>query len=118
MPASSDGVESGASRLAAGCANVIGVVVTAGSDGFRFDVTVRSADTGPDKYADLWEVRDESGAVLGTRELLHHHATEQPFTRSLDGVVIPETVQHVTVAARDSVEGFCGDTLTLAVPRT
>lgn len=109
--------ESGANALAAGCANVVGVVVTPAGDGYRFDVTVRSADTGPDKYADLWEVRDEAGAVLGSRELLHHHAGEQPFTRSLDGVAIPEGVRQVTVAARDSIEGFCGDTLSVAVPR-
>ena len=99
------------------CADVDDVVITAESGGtYRFDVTVRSTETGWDKYADAWEVRAPDGAVLGTRVLAHPHVDEQPFTRSLTGVAIPEGVTIVEVAARDLVEGFCGAALQVPVP--
>ncbi|MGF1666629.1 MAG: hypothetical protein ACFCVC_10195 [Acidimicrobiia bacterium] len=98
-----------------GCANVVDV--TASDDGatYTFEVTVESADTGWEKYADAWEIRSANGDVLGIRELAHPHVDEQPFTRSLSGVVIPDGVTGVTVAARDSVAGFCGETATVAL---
>ncbi len=101
---------------AQGCADVIGVEVRGGADGFSFDVTVRSDDTGWDKYADAWEVRDPEGFVLGTRVLAHPHENEQPFTRSLGGVSVPDSVTEITVAARDSVLGFCGAAFTVPMP--
>jgi hypothetical protein len=106
-----------AAALAAGCANVIGVDVERTGDTYRFEVTVRSADTGPEKYADAWEVRTTDGVLLGVRELLHDHVGEQPFTRSLAGVGVPDDVERVVVAARDSEVGFCGQTLTVAIAR-
>ena len=100
-----------------GCADVVDVVVAAEDGGtFRFDVTVRSPDTGWEKYADAWEVRTADGAVLGTRVLTHPHVNEQPFTRSLTGVVVPTGVTRLVVAARDLVEGFCGTTMIVSVP--
>lgn len=99
-----------------GCAHVLDVSVRELGGTYSFDVTVRSSDTGWDKYADAWEVRAPDGAVLGVRELLHPHENEQPFTRSLRAVGIPASVREVTVAARDSVVGFCGDTVTVALP--
>lgn len=99
------------------CAHVVDAVVEAAGDGtFTVSATVSSADTGWDKYADAWEVRAEDGTVLGVRELLHPHVDEQPFTRSLSGVEIPDGVARLTLAARDSVEGFCGDVFEVAVP--
>ena len=98
------------------CADVIGVDVTADAGSYRFDVTVRSGDTGWDKYADRWEVRAPDGAVLGTRELAHPHENEQPFTRSLSGVVVADSIDRVVVVARDSVLGFCGATREVALP--
>ncbi len=98
-----------------GCADVVDVVVTDDGATHTFAVSVESADTGWDKYADAWEVRSVDGTVLGVRQLLHPHVDEQPFTRSLSGVVIPDGVDEVTVAARDSVAGFCGRTLTVAL---
>ena len=56
-------------------------------------------------------MRLPDGTVAGTRELAHPHVEEQPFTRSLSGVPIPDGVESVTVAARDSVAGFCGSTV-------
>ena len=99
-----------------GCADVVEVVVRGASPSFTFDTTVRSADKGWDKYADAWEVRGPDGTVLGVRELLHPHESEQPFTRSLTGVDVPDGITHVMVAARDSVHGFCGTTVTVALP--
>lgn len=95
-----------------GCADVVQAAVAESADGtFRFDVTITSADTGWDKYADWWEVRLPDGTVAGTRELTHPHVDEQPFTRSLSGVVLPEGTPSVTIAAHDSADGFCGTTL-------
>ena len=100
-----------------GCADVVAAVAQVQPDGnYSFEVTIRSADTGWDKYADLWEVRNADGVVLGTRELLHPHVDEQPFTRSLDGVEVPGDLTSVVVAAHDSVEGFCGETVAVELP--
>ena len=84
---------------------------------WHFDVTVRHADENWDHYADAWQVRAPDGTVLGTRELLHPHVNEQPFTRSLSGVKIPDDVKMVTIHARDSVHGWGGEALTLDLPR-
>ncbi len=101
----------------AGCADVVAVDVERSADGtLSFDVTVASADTGDEKYADAWEVRTPDGEVVATRVLTHPHVNEQPFTRALSRVVVPESVREVVVLARDSVVGFCGATLTVPVP--
>lgn len=100
------------------CADVIdGTIQVLSGGSFRLDATVRSGDTGWDKYADAWEVRQIDGTVLGVRVLAHPHETEQPFTRSLSPVDIPPDVDQVVIAASDSVNGFCGETLMLDVPR-
>ncbi|MEP0322511.1 hypothetical protein [Bauldia litoralis] len=100
----------------AGEADVIDVVATPESGGtWRFDVTVRHDDAGWDHYADAWEVRAVEGTVLGTRTLLHPHDTEQPFTRSLSGVAIPEGTTEVEVAAHDKVHAFGGATMRVSL---
>jgi hypothetical protein len=102
----------------AGEADVVTVEIVAEGEGrFRFDVSVRHDDEGWDHYADAWEILGPDGIVLGTRVLLHPHESEQPFTRSLAGVAIPETVTRVTVRARDKVHGSGGREITVAVPR-
>lgn len=103
--------------VARGCADVVGVEVIAESKGrYTFAVTVRSDDEGWDAYADVWDVLGPDGDVIGTRVLAHPHVDEQPFTRSLAGVVIPEGVSDVTVRAHHSVGGYCGDDMVAAVP--
>ena len=98
-------------------AHVVGVKAVRSSDGtWRFDVTVRSNDTGWKKYADRWEVLGPDGKVLGKRVLLHPHETEQPFTRSLSGVRIPAGIERVTVRAHDKVNGYGGKTVTVTLP--
>lgn len=98
-----------------GCADVLAVELIPGANGYSVRVTVASADTGWEKYADLWTVSTADGVVLGERVLAHPHVEEQPFTRQLDGVAIPPGTTAVVVAARDSVLGFCGATVTADV---
>lgn len=98
-----------------GCADVVAVEIVEQGDVFQISATVSSADTGDEKYADVWEVRAPDGTVLGERVLAHPHVDEQPFTRS-QAMEIPNDVAVVTVAAHDSVVGFCGATVDAAVP--
>jgi len=101
----------------AGEADIVDVRVRmTGKDTFSFDVTVRHADEGWKHYADKWDVVAPDGTVLGTRTLYHPHVDEQPFTRSLSGVKIPGSIKEVTVRAHDSVHGYGGKTLIVAVP--
>jgi hypothetical protein len=100
-------------------ADVVAVEVTPESGGtWRFDVTVRHADDGWDHYADRWEVLGPDGTVLATRTLLHPHETEQPFTRSLDGVRLPAGVAAVTVRAHDKMHGYGGAELSVTLPES
>ncbi len=85
---------------------VVNAVAGSSGAGYRFDVTLRHADTGWEHYADQWEVLAPDGSVLATRTLYHPHVDEQPFTRSLSGVKIPKGMKSVLIRARDSVHGF------------
>ncbi|GAB4241286.1 MAG: hypothetical protein Kow0032_29280 [Methyloligellaceae bacterium] len=110
-------VVSGTSPSRAGEADVVDVKVTKSAPGiFRFDVSVRHGDTGWEHYANRWEIVGPDGAVLGRRELAHPHENEQPFTRSLGGVMIPEQVSEVIVRAHDSVHGLGGRQMKVEVP--
>lgn len=101
----------------AGQADVLNVDASHAADGWRFDVTVRHDDAGWDHYADAWRVVGMDGTVYGTRTLFHPHVGEQPFTRSLSGVKIPENAETVIVEAHDSVHGWGGVTVTVKLPR-
>ena len=72
---------------------------------WSFSVTVKHGDTGWDHYADGWGVYLEDGTELGYRVLHHPHVDEQPFTRSLSGVKVPQGVDTVVIVPRDSVHG-------------
>lgn len=89
--------------------------VTARQSGssWTFDVTVSHADTGWEHYADGWSVSAPDGTELGFRKLAHPHETEQPFTRSLSGVTIPEGVTEVVIRARDNVHGWSDQSYTV-----
>lgn len=78
-------------------------------NGNSVSVTLSHPDTGWDHYADGWEVLDADGNRLGYRELLHPHVNEQPFTRSLSGVAIPEGATVVYIRARDNVDGWADE---------
>jgi len=82
------------------------VVAKRSGDSWRFSVTLSHPDTGWDDYANAWEVRLADGTILGTRILAHPHVNEQPFTRSLSGVTIPDGVTEVWVYASDLLTGY------------
>ncbi|MEM6588493.1 MAG: hypothetical protein AAF641_08610 [Pseudomonadota bacterium] len=73
---------------------------------WNFHVTVEHGDTGWDHYADGWEVQDADGNRLAYRKLLHPHVNEQPFTRSLSGVAVPDGTEAVFVRAHCSESGW------------
>jgi len=77
--------------------------------GWSFAVTLSHPDTGWDHYADGWRVEAPDGSVLGFRELVHPHVEEQPFTRSLTGVVIPDGLSTVRIRPRCQVDGWSQD---------
>ncbi len=106
------------SHVNAGEADVVGVDVRKTGDGqYHFSVSVRHDDTGWDHYADKWDVIGPDGTVLGTRILHHPHENEQPFTRSLGNVSIPDSVESVTLRAHDKVHKNGGKEVSATIPR-
>lgn len=101
----------------AGEVEIVGAEARRSGNAWTFDVTLRHADTGWDHYADAWEVRLPDGTVLGTRTLLHPHVEEQPFTRSLSGVTIPDGTTSVEIHARDTVDGWSPKPMTYDLPK-
>ena len=102
----------------AGDADVVDATIEHRADGtFTVRATVRHGDEGWDHYANGFDVMDPDGAVLGTRVLAHPHVNEQPFTRSLRGLVVPAGVARVMVRAQDSVHGHGGGSVVLEIPR-
>lgn len=64
-------------------ADVVGLRLEEGAEGFTFWVTVQSPDEGCGRFAAFWEVVDERGESLLLRRILAHaHVDEQPFTRA------------------------------------
>lgn len=95
---------------------VTATVRVQGADTFDFDVTISSRYDTPQRYADAFRVLGRDGAVFGVRTLFHDHADEQPFTRDLYGVKIPQGVRTVVIQARDQKFGYGGRTFELALP--
>jgi len=97
--------------------DVLGVELSPGADGqWTVSATIASPYDTPSRYADAFRVVAPDGTVLGERVLAHDHAAEQPFTRSLAGVEIPEGVSSVLVEARDQLSGYGGATQTVPIP--
>lgn len=98
--------------------DIVDVELTPQGDG-TYDVaaTVSSPYDTPERYADAWRIVAPDGSVLGVRELTHDHADEQPFTRSLTGVEVPDSVDRIVVEGRDLVHGWGGGTAEAAIPR-
>ncbi len=81
-------------------------------DVWYFEVTVRHNDEGWDHYANVWQVvNPEDNSVIAERVLAHPHENEQPFTRSLGGIKMPEGVKEVLVRARCNLHGYEGKTV-------
>ncbi len=101
----------------AGEADVVNVDVVKTDEGvYRFEVAVEHADSGWDHYADKWEIVAPDGAVLSVRSLAHPHVDEQPFTRSLSGVEIPDGIDRVVIRAHDSVHKYGGREMNVDLP--
>jgi len=100
----------------AGDADVIAVVVRQTAGLYDLDVTIRSKDTGWERYADRIEALSPDGAVLGTRVLEHPHDDEQPFTRDLYELRVPPGITSVTVRAHFKPTGFDGTAKTVPLP--
>lgn len=96
---------------------VVDVELQKDVSGYTVHVTLAHPDTGWDHYADGWEVRDEAGKSLGLRVLHHPHVKEQPFTRSLSGVAIPDGTTAVFIVPRCSVDGWADTATRIEVPQ-
>ena len=98
----------------AGEADVIGAVAHRTAPGvYDLDVTIRSRDTGWDRYADRIEVLAPDGKVLATRVLEHPHEDEQPFTRDVPQVQVPNGINAISIRARFKPVGYDGDVFKL-----
>ena len=82
---------------------------------WQFNVTLSSPYDSPQRYADAWRVLDDQGNELGIRILGHHHANEQPFTRS-HVIELPENTASVFVEGRDQANGWSGQRFEFQVP--
>jgi hypothetical protein len=87
---------------------IVNVQTSLAGMGWRFDVTLSHPDSGWDHFADGWEVVDADGKRLGYRELFHPHVEEQPFTRSLSNVMIPDGTTEVFIRARCNRDKWVG----------
>jgi hypothetical protein len=77
-----------------------------GAQTWSVNITLKHNDAGWKHYADNWRIVDNKGNILGNRVLMHPHVNEQPFTRGLGNVMIPENVKTVYVEAHDKVHGW------------
>ena len=81
-----------------------------------FSVTLEHGDEGWNHFANQWDVVTLDDELLGSRVLHHPHVDEQPFTRSLSGVIIPAGVSQVKLRARDSMHGYSEQEFLLDIP--
>jgi hypothetical protein len=82
-----------------------------------FAVTLEHNDQGWHHYANQWDVMTLDDELLGSRVLYHPHENEQPFTRSLSGVMIPEGMRQVKIRAKDSEHGYSQQEVVVDIPR-
>lgn len=94
----------------ASTADVVGVRVTGSEDAYTFAVSIRSDETGCDRYADWWEVLDADGALVYRRVLDHSHPKEQPFERD-GGPVTIAVDEPVVVRAHLFPHGYGGEAM-------
>ena len=85
---------------------IVNVVLTKNTGTWRADVTLNHADTGWKHYADAWRLVDEKGNEILKRTLYHPHVNEQPFTRSLSSIQIPENAKIIFIEAHDLNRGW------------
>lgn len=102
----------------AGAADVIGATARQADDGtWSIEVSMRCEDRNATYFCDRFEILTPDARVLGVRRLLHDHADEQPFTRELQGVNVPNGFPHgVLIRGHHNVRGYDGATLELDLP--
>ncbi len=81
-----------------------------------FSVTLEHADQGWGHYANQWDVVTLDGLLFKSRVLYHPHDDEQPFTRSLSGVLVPQGMSQVKIRARDSKHGYSPREVIVDIP--
>lgn len=81
-----------------------------------FTVTVQHKDSGWEHYVNRWDVLSLDGKIIASRVLLHPHVNEQPFTRSLNNVTIPESTTEVILRAHDLIHGVGGKEIKVHIP--
>lgn len=96
--------------------DVVDAALEADGDLWRLSATLSSPYDTPERYADAFRALTPDGQELGVRVLLHDHAGEQPFTRTLEGLQIPEDIDEIIVQGRDLEHGWGGDTMSVPVP--
>ena len=99
----------------AGEVDIVEVTVEC-SGSCTFSVTLEHADQGWNHYANQWDVMTLDGKLLKSRVLHHPHDNEQPFTRSLSGVMIPDGTRQVKIRARDSKQGYISEEFIVDLP--
>jgi hypothetical protein len=98
-------------------AEVAAVSLAQSSGSWTVSVTISHGDTGWDDYADGWRVETPGGDILGTRVLHHPHVEEQPFTRSLSGVGLPDGITEIVIRTRTNVTGWAEEvSAPIAIP--
>ena len=104
-------------KVVADDVKIIDAVARQLGDSYTFSVTLEHNDEGWKHYANLWEVWTVDGkTLLGKRVLAHPHVNEQPFTRALGGVKVPEGTSRVIIRAYDLIHGESKNTLFLLRP--
>lgn len=93
--------------------NVIAAEATKVGNTWTVRATLSSPYDTPDRYADAFRVLTDDGIELGVRILWHDHANEQPFSRSLSGVAVPDDLVWVTIEGRDKTYGWGGQSIRL-----
>jgi len=71
-------------------------------------------------YCDFVEIRSVTPAggnytVLGSRVFNQAHPDEQPFERMVGGIALASGEDTIIAIAHDSVNGFCGESLSLTI---
>ena len=84
---------------------------------WTISVTLSHPDTGWDHYASGWRLLTSDGTEIATRELSHPHVDEQPFTRSLSGVTIPDGTAEILIQPRCTMDGWVPMPTILALPQ-
>ena len=84
---------------------IVDVKASQKNEGWTINVTLKHDDVDQKHYADQWRIVDNKGNVLGVRELGHPHK-DQPFTRNLKNVELPDSLKVVYIEAHCKVHGW------------